>query len=63
MACWAPPWGWGTPLLRRRLLIGVLSFVTLYWVGYRGIAHRLVEHEVAALYAGQPVAQTISATR
>ena len=45
------------PLIRRRLMIGVLSFVTLYWVGYRGIAHTLVEKAVAAQYAGQPVAQ------
>jgi inner membrane protein len=34
------------PLLRHRLMVGVLSFLLVYWVGYRGGAHTFVERAV-----------------
>ncbi|HYG57091.1 MAG TPA: metal-dependent hydrolase [Symbiobacteriaceae bacterium] len=48
---------WRKPRLRRKLTAGVLAFVAVYWLGYRGIAHTLVDGQVAERYDGQPVVQ------
>ncbi|MFZ5817543.1 MAG: metal-dependent hydrolase [Bacillota bacterium] len=45
------------PLLRRRWILGVLAYLLIYTVGYRGLSHTLLERAVARAYAGQPVAQ------
>lgn len=48
---------WRRPRLRRRLMAGVLAYLAVYVVGYRGLSHTLVEQAVAAAYRGQPVAR------
>lgn len=46
---------WRRPALRRKATVTVLAVVSLFWLGYRGTAHTLVDREVAQRYAGQPV--------
>lgn len=45
------------PLQRRRWAVGVLLYLFIYVVGYRGISHTLVERAVRETYREQPVAQ------
>lgn len=44
---------WKRPHLRRKVAAGVLAFVALFWLGYRGTAHQLVQAKVAARHPGQ----------
>lgn len=46
---------WRRPHLRRRLSAGALAFVALFWIGYRGTAHTIVQANVTKAYAGQAV--------
>lgn len=48
---------WRRPHLRRRLAAGALIGTALWWVGYRGVAHQLVQARVTARYAGQQTAR------
>ena len=45
------------PAKRRRYATAVLTFLAVYAVGYRGIAHTLASQQVANHYEGQPVAR------
>lgn len=45
------------PHLRRKVIVGVLTYLMIYAVGYRGLTHTLVERAVTATYAGQPARQ------
>lgn len=49
--------GWRRPLQRRRWAVGVLAYLFIYTVGFRGLSHTLVERAVREAYGGQPVAQ------
>jgi inner membrane protein len=46
---------WRRPDLRRKLSVGVLAGVAVFWLGYRGIAHTVVDRMVAASYTKQSV--------
>lgn len=48
---------WRKPHLRRTSVAAVLALVAVYWIGYRGLAHTLVEREVRTWYQGQEVVQ------
>lgn len=48
---------WRRPGLRQRVITGLLAYLLLYSVGYRGGAHTLVARAVSQEYQGAPVAQ------
>lgn len=48
---------WRKPRLRRRAVAGVLAYLAIYTIGYRGLSHTLVESAVRQHYAGQSVQQ------
>jgi inner membrane protein len=48
---------WKRPRQRRRIAALALTYLLVYAVGYRGLAHTAAEAQVRRAYAGRPVAQ------